>query len=202
MLALTYKAFLVAALLYVLTSCALLTPSPILFLRTKPAQVSRAELIALIQKYGFHHPVNLSDAGLSGSISGDLRHHYEVQTCANVNVIVDKATNLMWPQAGSAERLTWMEAKNYVEQLNSTQSAGYSDWRLPTIEELASLLEFRKSPVQPLYLDPLFDQTQTICWSADILDSAANVWFVYFAHGYVSHTDADSRLYVRAVRSI
>lgn len=202
MLGLTYKAFLAVIFLCVLASCALLTPAPVLFLRAKPAQVSRAELIASIQKYSFNHPVNLSDAGLSGSMSGDLRHYYEVRVCANVSVIVDKTTNLMWLQAGSAERLTWMEAKDYVAQLNTTQLAGYRDWRLPTIEELASLLEFRKSPVQPLYLDPLFDQTQTICWSADILDSAANVWFVYFAHGYVSHTDADSRLYVLAVRSI
>ena len=201
MLALTYKVLLVVVFLCVLASCALLTPSPVLFLRSKPAQVSRAELIALIQKYGFNHPINLSDAGLSGSVSGDLRHQYEVQISANVNVIVDQATNLMWPQAGSEERLTWMEAKDHVEHLNAAQFAGYGDWRLPTIEELASLLEFRKSPVQPLYLDPLFDQTQAICWSADILDSAANVWFVYFAHGYVSHTNADSRLYVRAVRS-
>ncbi|GAK56257.1 hypothetical protein U27_03219 [Candidatus Vecturithrix granuli] len=202
MLALMYKAFLVAAFFCVLTSCALLTPSPVLFLRSKPAQVSRVELIAFIQKYNFNHPANLSDAGLSGSVSGNFRHHYEVRMCANINVIVDKATNLMWPQVGSEERLTWMEAKDYVEHLNTTEFAGYRDWRLPTIEELASLLEFRKSPLQTLYLDPLFDQTQAICWSADILDSAANVWFVYFAHGYVSHTDADSRLYVRAVRSI
>lgn len=202
MLALTYKAFLGVLFLCALVSCALLTPAPVLFLRAKPAQVSRTELIAFIQKYNFNHPANLSDAGLSISMSGDLRHYYEVQLRANVNVIVDKATNLMWLQAGSVERLTWMEAKDYVAQLNSMQLAGYGDWRLPTIEELASLLEFRKSPVQALYLDPLFDQTQTICWSADILDSAANVWFVYFAHGYVSHTDADSRLYVRAVRSI
>ena len=97
--------------------------------------------------------------------------------------------------------MTWMEAKAYIDHLNTTLFAGYSDWRLPTIEELASLLEFRISPVRPLYLDPLFDVTQSICWSADVLDSAANVWFVYFAHGYISHTDAESRLYVRAVRS-
>lgn len=196
------KVFLVAFFPWMLVSCALLTPSPALFLRSKPAQVSRAELIAIIQQHDFNHPMDVSEAGLSAAQFGTLRHRYEVQIYANAQVITDETTRLMWQQAGSSDRLIWMEAKRYVDHLNAASFAGYTDWRLPTIEELTSLLEFKRSPSQPLYLDPLFEQTQTICWTSDILDSAANVWFVYFAHGYVSHTDADSRLYVRAVRSM
>ena len=154
----------------------------------------------MIQDYGFHHPAELSEAGLSGKVVGNFQHQYEPKIVNGCDVVIDHATALMWQYSGSQDRLTWMQAKEYVRQLNEVQFAGYSDWRLPTIEELSSLLEPQKLPGK-LYIEPVFDPIQRICWSADIFDSSANVWFVYFEHGYVSNTDADSELYVRAVRS-
>ncbi len=65
----------------------LLTPSPALFLRSKPAQVSRAELIAIIQQHDFNHPMDVSEAGLSVAQFGTLRHRYEVQIYANVQAL-------------------------------------------------------------------------------------------------------------------
>ena len=132
-------------------------------------------------------------------VAGKFRHNYEVKILDRDHIVLDYATDLMWQQAGSAEKMTWQQAKAYVKQLHQEKFAGYSGWRLPTVEELTSLLEFTKQP-GTLYLAPVFDPTQGICWSADIFDSPANVWFVYFGHGYISNTDADSKLYVRAVR--
>ncbi|MCP4374993.1 MAG: DUF1566 domain-containing protein, partial [bacterium] len=56
-------------------------------------------------------------------------------------VIVDQATGLMWQQSGSEEELTYQQAKEYVQELNDREFAGHADWRLPTVEELLSLVE-------------------------------------------------------------
>jgi hypothetical protein len=56
--------------------------------------------------------------------------------------MVDRATGLMWQQAGSAEEMSFAEAGMYVAQLNAGNGfAGYRGWRLPTLEEAMSLIE-------------------------------------------------------------
>ena len=55
--------------------------------------------------------------------------------------MTDAATGLMWQKEGSDESVTWVGTKEYAESLNREHFAGYADWRIPTAEELASLLE-------------------------------------------------------------
>lgn len=57
------------------------------------------------------------------------------------SVIFDRATGLTWQRSGSSEVLSYQDAQMYVNTLNIQQFAGYTDWRLPTIEELLSLLK-------------------------------------------------------------
>ena len=52
--------------------------------------------------------------------------------------ITDNVTGLMWQQ-DPGEKMTWEEA---VENLDEFELGGYTDWRLPTIKELYSLVQF------------------------------------------------------------
>ncbi len=57
--------------------------------------------------------------------------------------VTDHATGLMWQQADSENGLDWEEALAYAENLTL---AGHSDWRLPTVKELQSIVDYTHSP--------------------------------------------------------
>jgi hypothetical protein len=72
----------------------------------------------------------------------------------------------MWQKGGSLSEMTFDEAVKYTKELNSSRISGYGDWRLPTMEELCSLLEADPNK-NGKFIDSLFDSTQAVCWSAD-----------------------------------
>lgn len=51
---------------------------------------------------------------------------------------VDPSTGLMWAGKENGEAVTWRKAVSYCHKL---RLAGYSNWRLPTLDELATLVD-------------------------------------------------------------
>ena len=60
-----------------------------------------------------------------------------------------------------------------MKELNNKMFAGYSDWRIPTIEELYSLLQPKSN--QKLYIHPVFATDFTHFWSIDEITMEAGV---------------------------
>ncbi|GAK56626.1 serine/threonine protein kinase [Candidatus Vecturithrix granuli] len=183
----------------------------IIQLRREPKAVSEEEFIEVFQLDDQWRPLAY------------IQNEYEDQG----EVIIDHATGLMWQKSGSDEELTYQAAPNYIIQLNQQRFAGHSDWRLPTIPELMSLLEPEKQ-ANDLYINPRFDARQRWCWSADrILESSeqsasrqggllawfqrlrgrgrrgssGSAWDVLFLNGSVHWDYFPYASYVRAVRS-
>jgi hypothetical protein len=123
-----------------------------------------------------------------------LRNDYEDRG----PVIIDHATGLMWQTSGSDYWLPYEEARNYIQNLNRERFAGWDDWRLPTVEELISLLEPEEQS-NNVFMNPLFDSQQWWCWSIDTTGSFGVAWYVSFRECTVGWYDLS--LYVRAVRS-
>ena len=117
--------------------------------------------------------------------------------------ITDKQLNVMWiknPQeiSGFNKSLTFDEAKSACAKLSF---AGKSDWRMPTVEELRSIVDYTRH--DPVWDTDVFDGkhdnwywTSTVCsWKKDA------AWCVGSNHGGVSNLGKLSRTYVRPVRS-
>ncbi|MCP5002878.1 MAG: DUF1566 domain-containing protein [Planctomycetes bacterium] len=112
-----------------------------------------------------------------------VNHNYKSSTIDGNNVVIDKVTGLMWHQSGSKMGTTWQDAEKWVSNLNSEGYAGFTDWRLPTLEEAASLLQSEASE-NGLYIDALFDKKQKYVWTGDLYKDP-EWWYVDFDEGKV-----------------
>lgn len=74
------------------------------------------------------------------------------------NTITDEATGLTWAQNDSGEGFDWEGALAWVEEKNTENYLGYSDWRLPNIIELQSIADY--SGVFPAINTSFFNLTQ------------------------------------------
>ena len=122
--------------------------------------------------------------------------------------VTDKITGLMWRQCGegqsgtdcsggSATTHTWRGALQIPASVNTQGGfAGYSDWRLPNIKELASLVEERcYSPAINLTLFP--NTLSSYYWSASpYANYSAYAWSVYFNYGNDYYTQSVPTTYM------
>ncbi len=113
--------------------------------------------------------------------------------------VTDLATGAVWQKAGSPSYMTYQRANAYIDELNLDRFAGSENWRLPTVDELLSLLEPQKR-LNGLFIDPIFDNTQTWCWSSDVRTSDS-AWIVYFDKGNVYWNNMKFIGFVRAVHT-
>ena len=132
-----------------------------------------------------------------------INHDCNLKTISGDKVVVDNAIGLMWHQSGSAEYMDWNAAKKWVRSLNSRGYAGHHDWRLPTVDEAASLLESNKR--NDLYIDPVFSKKQEWIWTGDKFedeDGSEAAWRVFFDNGIVTWDLIFYYSYVRPVRTM
>ena len=89
-------------------------------------------------------------------------------------VVLDTKTNLMWAAEDNGKDIDWQDAKYYCINY---QGGGYTDWRLPTQDELAELYTagIRCNKDHPIKL------TSYRPWASEIRGSKAA--YFYFRNG-------------------
>jgi serine/threonine-protein kinase len=114
--------------------------------------------------------------------------------------VTDSTARRMWQQSGSPFQLRWHEAWDYIERLNTERFAGHRGWRLPTIDELITLL--RDVPrAGDDCIAPMFERSRIWLWSCDRRSFTA-AWYVSSDMGFVAWQDFSANFFVRAVRSL
>ncbi len=117
----------------------------------------------------------------------------------NNEAVLDRETGLVWERDTSNDWYTWYEA---LDHCYSAYIGGRGGWRLPTIAELATLIdETQTDPVLPAGHPFINVKLVDSYWSSTTSASFNNfAWLVNFGSGAV-HSDYNSySYYVRAVR--
>lgn len=133
---------------------------------------------------------------------------------ADDGTVTDNRTRLMWKTCsegqgwnslsqtctGTASLLVWPDALQRAAVANNALFAGKSDWRLPNIKELASLVEGQcTGPAINLSVFPA-TLAQPV-WSASPVSSTATAaWLVHFADGNDGRSAKNTLSQVRLVR--
>ncbi len=113
--------------------------------------------------------------------------------------VTDKKTRLVWQKSDDDSKRSWSDAVSYCDQL---VLGGKSDWRLPRIDELRTLIDYtRFLPA----IDPSFQgHTNADYWTITELTTPIPMgykWIVDFqsgSDGWLAETSAN---YVRCVRN-
>jgi hypothetical protein len=127
----------------------------------------------------------------------------------NDGTVTHNLTGLMWNRCaegqtwggstctGSATALTWAEA---LAQARDSSFAGHTDWRLPNIKELESIVE--SCGFSPSINTTLFPTTPvSVFWSgSSYVPNPPSAWGVYFFNGDTGAGYKTNDYYVRLVR--
>jgi len=117
-------------------------------------------------------------------------------------VVLDASTNLMWQDTsdtiGVDDTKTWSDAIGSCEALTL---GGYSDWRLPNLNELNSVTD--KSTYGPAMDDEFKNKKTTRFWSSTTEEAnSSKAWYSYFYCGCNGVVDKTQKHNVRCVRSV
>ncbi|WP_297916921.1 DUF1566 domain-containing protein [uncultured Campylobacter sp.] len=116
------------------------------------------------------------------------------------NVVIcgeSKLGKLMWQDDERVFIGDWKQAKERCERLNF---AAYSDWRLPSIDELISITD--KTKFSPAINSAFKYVKSDFYWSSTkFADGSSRAWFVHFKNGYGDWSGISDRLFARCVRN-
>lgn len=117
-------------------------------------------------------------------------------------MVRDNVTGLVWEvktAENSTEKPKWNDAKTYCEDLSI---GDYSDWRLPTREELRSIADYGRTAllINPEYF-PNIPNTLPFYWSSETFSTnTSKAWYFLFNIGSSNIDFKTTSRYVMAVR--
>lgn len=137
--------------------------------------------------------------------------------------VTDTSTRLMWKKclegqtgheigctsSGNYIALTWSDALLHAQEINKTGGfAGYTNWRLPNIKELQSIVELQcRTPALNLEVFPAAGAVSVV-WSStpykstNPLSYKDEAWYLYFHLGDSNAGKTDGTRAIRLVRDL
>ena len=119
--------------------------------------------------------------------------------------VVHNKTNLMWQICAVGQNWTGTNCSgtplkmNYSTAISQNATiGGYSNWRLPSVNELKTIVEYNNS--LSINSDVFLGATPDVFWSSSLLSSGNGAWVVDFSSGADLYGGLNSNAAVRLVR--
>ncbi len=96
-----------------------------------------------IKGYGMSSPRGGDKTFFFLAVRGNIDYGINQFVDNGNQTITDSATGLTWQQGDSEQGMNWFAALEYCENLTL---GGSSEWRLPNVKELHSIVDYSKSP--------------------------------------------------------
>jgi hypothetical protein len=91
--------------------------------------------------------------------------------------VTDTKTGLMWAAQDNGSLINWPTALSYTQNFSG---GGHTDWRMPTLNELASLYDPKEKNKYGYHVTKLIDVSAASCWTSETRDHrAARFNFTY-----------------------
>jgi len=87
--------------------------------------------------------------------------------------VTDTKSGLMWAAKDNGDPIIWADAKEYCENF---EIAGYSDWRMPTLDELEALYDENLENSKGFHISSAIGLTDCVVWASDIRDEEAGAY--------------------------
>ena len=127
------------------------------------------------------------------------------------STLTDDNTGLMWQQRDDGNTYTWYQATGTYDEMYNPASenvcgnlvlSSYSDWRLPTKDELITIVDYAiPFPSQTIKTTYFPDTKPSGYWSSTTYANYPDyAWAVYFYDGGVYSSSKYYDVYVRCVR--
>jgi hypothetical protein len=132
-------------------------------------------LAAAADKDGDEHPVLRWDQQINTT------SRFAVLSGFGGAAVRDNETGLVWEQSPSTSTFSWGSSQLHCNQLTT---GGRLGWRLPTIQELASLVDPTQSSPSLPSGHPFSNVQSSLYWSATTLaGGGGSAWTVFFRNG-------------------
>jgi len=148
----------------------------------------------------------LADDATQWACAYDQTHKFYWEVKTDDGSEQDAENKYRWGGVSSLGNLgtRYQDWDKLITVVNTKKLCGFSDWRVPTLMELRSLLDYsQKQPTLSNRSRQMLPHTQSsFYWSSSpIVGNKRNAWLLYFEYGFVSNYSRSYPFFVRLVRN-
>ncbi len=115
------------------------------------------------------------------------------------DTVIDNRTGLMWAVNDNRDDINWQDSHGFCAKF---RGGGFSDWRMPTQDELATLYDFDPKSKRDYSIPAVFKITGSCLWGSDKKKATVAIFDYYYGSRDWGHPNSIIEARVLPVRKM